>query len=116
MFHNGKPMTATDVAFSINRIVNGEPAGDGAGALSMVDTKNMKVIDKLTLQVPLTYAYSALPDSFAQYTNGIVPVGYDPNAPIGTGAFKYQSFTQASRACSSKMPTTGVPASHTWIR
>ena len=29
----------------------------------------------------------------AEYTFGIVPADYDPKNPVGTGAFKYQSFT-----------------------
>ncbi len=30
---------------------------------------------------------------FAEYTFGIVPADYDPKNPVGTGPFKYKSFT-----------------------
>ena len=87
VFHNGKPLTASDVAFSIARIVDPKLPKDGANSLAMIDTKAMKVIDNLTLRLPLHYPYSVLADSFAQYYNGIVPEGYDPKHPVGTGPF-----------------------------
>ena len=103
-FHNGKDVTAADVAYSIARIVDPKQPKDGAGSLAMIDIKNMKPIDKLTLHVPLKYAYSALPDSLAQYYNGIVPVGYNPKKPVGTGAFMYKSFSPGQQSVFIKNP------------
>ena len=97
-FHDGKPVTAKDVAFSIARIVDPKLPKDGADSLAMINTKAMQVMDSRTLRLRLHYPYSVLADSFAQYYNGIVPEGYDPKHPIGAGPFKYQSFTPGQQS------------------
>lgn len=102
VFHDGRPLTAADVAFSIARIVDPKLPKDGADSLAMIDIKAMKVLDNLTLRLPLHYPYSVLADSFAQYYNGIVPQGYDPKRPIGTGPFKYKSFTPGQESVFTK--------------
>ena len=43
--------------------------------------------------VALKTPYAVLDWLFAEYTFGIVPTDYDPAKPVGTGAFKYKSFT-----------------------
>lgn len=102
VFHDGKPLTAADVAFSIARIVDPKLPKDGADSLAMIDIKAMNVLDNLTLRLPLHYPYSVLADSFAQYYNGIVPEGYDPKRPVGTGPFKYKSFTPGQESVFTK--------------
>jgi peptide/nickel transport system substrate-binding protein len=97
-FHNGKTVTADDVIFSINRIINPKSPAFGATAIGYIDTKNLKKIDPLTVRIPLKFANAAFPDDVGQYFIGIVPVGYDPKNPIGTGPFKYQSFTPGQQS------------------
>jgi len=48
--------------------------------------------------VPLERPDSVFPDDLGQYFNTIVPVGYDPQRPIGTGPFKYQSFSPGQQS------------------
>jgi peptide/nickel transport system substrate-binding protein len=92
-FHDGKPCTAKDVLFTFNRIITGEfPASTVLGTL---DLKNSKVVDDLTLLVKFTAPYAIFSEALAgrfEYTY-IVPVGYNPKKPIGTGPFKLKSFT-----------------------
>jgi peptide/nickel transport system substrate-binding protein len=92
-FHDGKPMTAKDVLFTFNRIITGEfPAFTVLGTL---DLKASKVVDDLTLLVKFTAPYSIFSEALAgrfEYTY-IVPIGYNPKKPIGTGPFKLKSFT-----------------------
>ena len=38
------------------------------------------------------------PDDVGQYFNGIVPTDYDPKNPVGTGPFKYKSFSPGQRS------------------
>src|SRR6266487_3829251 len=56
-FHDGKPLTADDVIFTIRRIVSGKLTG--AAPLGPVDLKGLKALDKLTVQVPVASPYGS---------------------------------------------------------
>lgn len=94
-FHDGKPLTADDVIYSFQRIVNPKFPLPGAVGLTLVDVKGMKKIDDLTVQVPCTSPFSTFVELLGAYYYNIVPVGYNPKKPVGTGPFKYVSFTPA---------------------
>ena len=51
-----------------------------------------------------TGANAAFLDDIGQYFNAIVPVGYDPAKPVGTGAFMYASFTPGQQSVFKKFP------------
>jgi peptide/nickel transport system substrate-binding protein len=102
-FHNGKPLTIDDVLFTFHRIL----ANKYSGALGLVymNLKHAKKLDKYTVRIPMTAGYSILDWSLAG--NGemsIVPVGYDPKHPVGTGPFKYQSFTPGTQSKFTRNP------------
>lgn len=97
-FHDGKPVTADDVIFSINRIVDPKDPKTGKDSLADVDTSQLKKIDDLTVQVKLKNPNVTFPESIGDYYNGIVPVGYDPAKPVGTGPFKFKSFTPGEQS------------------
>ena len=103
-FHNGKPVTADDVIFSLQRIINPKKPGTGAASIGYVDLARTKKIDNQTVSVALQFPNVGFPDDVGQYFNGIVPVGYDPKNPIGTGPFKYQSFTPGQQSVFVKYP------------
>jgi len=103
-FHNGKPVTADDVIFSIQRILDPKNPKVGATSIGYVDAKNLKKIDNLTVRIPLKFANAAFPDDIGQYFNSIVPVGYDPKNPVGTGPLKYQSFTPGQQSVFVRFP------------
>jgi peptide/nickel transport system substrate-binding protein len=92
-FHDGKPLTAEDVIYTFRRIITNNYAG--ASSLGSVDVKNLKALDSLTVRIPCHTPYATLPDAMTgyYYYMGIVPVGYDPKSPMGTGPFTYQSFS-----------------------
>ena len=93
-FHNGKPLTAEDVVYTFKRIMDPKDPKTGAFALQPVDPNGMKIVDPLTLQLTMLTPYSTFVSQIADlYYFGIVPVGYIPNRPVGTGPFKYKSFT-----------------------
>jgi peptide/nickel transport system substrate-binding protein len=111
-FHNGKTLSADDVIFSLKRILNPKSPGTGAASIGYVNLGGLKKLDSRTVRVPLTIKNSAFLDDLAQYFNTIVPVGYDPKAPVGTAAFKYQSFTPGQQSVFTKFPhywQTGFP-------
>ena len=98
-FHDGKTLKAEDVAFTFRRIADPKAPFSGAAALQALDLGNMKVMDDLTLRVPMTSPYAAFPDCIsASFLFSVVPVGYDPKAPVGTGPFKYQSFSPGQQS------------------
>jgi len=93
-FHNGKDVTAEDVKFTYQRIANPAKPLAGASPLKLVDVDNIEVLDERTVRIPMHAAYAAFPDcTSAGVYFGIVPVDYDPAKPVGTGPFKFESFT-----------------------
>jgi peptide/nickel transport system substrate-binding protein len=91
-FHNGKTLTADDVIHTLRRIADPSNPKSGATGLSSLDLNGMRSLDPRTVRLTLTKPDVTLPDQFAQYANGIVPVGYDPKHPVGTGPFVHASF------------------------
>ncbi len=91
-FHDGKSLTAEDVAFTFQRILNPKNPLAAASSLRALDVANARVLDKLTLRVPCHTPFSTLVQNLADYDVYIVAPGYDPKKPVGTGAFVYKSF------------------------
>jgi peptide/nickel transport system substrate-binding protein len=92
-FHNGKPVTADDVIFSLRRITDPDDPKVGAASINYIDEKRLRKMDDRTVRVALEFPNAGFPDDLGQYFNAIVPTDYDPESPVGTGPFKYQSFT-----------------------
>lgn len=97
-FHNGKTLTADDVIYSLNRIVNPKAPLPGAVPLAAVDVAGMRKLDSRTVKIPCHTPYAILDQTLANYYYNIVPVGYNPKAPVGTGPFKYVSFTPGQQS------------------
>jgi len=112
-FHDGKPLTADDVIFTLRRIVNPKAPLTGATPLGPIDVKGLKAMDKHTVLVPMTSPYGSFLDQLAYwYYLYIVPAGFDPKKPNGTGPFKYQSFTPGQRSVFVRNPNywrSGLP-------
>jgi peptide/nickel transport system substrate-binding protein len=96
-WHNGKPLTADDIIYTLQVITNPKNPMPGATALTLVDVKGLKKLDSLTVSVPCSRPFSVLPQALAAWYLNVVPVGYDPKHPpqhpVGTGPFKYKSFS-----------------------
>jgi peptide/nickel transport system substrate-binding protein len=103
-FHNGKPVTADDVIFSLQRITDPKDPKVGNASIGYIQRKDLKKLDKLTVRIPLQFANSAFPDDIGQYFNAIVPTDYDPKNPVGTGPFKYKSFAAGQQSVFDKFP------------
>jgi peptide/nickel transport system substrate-binding protein len=96
-FHDGKPLTSKDVLYSLQRIE--KEAFPGLVSLGPINLKGAKTMDSRTLRIPFHSPYSILPEGLAGgFTIRIVPVGYDPKNPVGTGPFKYKSFTPGQQS------------------
>lgn len=98
-FHNGKDLTADDIIFSFQREVNPKDPLPGATGLVPVDVAAMKKLDPLTVSIPCHTPFSTFVETIAQVGYGnIVPVGFDPKNPVGTGPFRYKSFTPGAQS------------------
>lgn len=91
-FHDGSPLTASDVLFSLQRIQDN--GLQGLATMGPVDLAGAQIVDDLTLTIPFTEPYSVFVEGIADvFATRIVPEGYDPAKPIGTGPYEYKSFT-----------------------
>jgi peptide/nickel transport system substrate-binding protein len=112
-FHDGKPLTADDVIFTFQRILNPKAPLSGATPLGPIDLQGLKKMDDLTVLVPMTSPYGSFIDQLSYwYYLYIVPVGFNPAKPNGTGPFKFQSFTAGQQSTFVKNPSywkTGLP-------
>jgi peptide/nickel transport system substrate-binding protein len=108
-FQNGKPFTADDVMYSLQRIGTQANGLTGYAATATMDIKNLKKVDKHTVQLPMLSPDSTVPQTLASYTFGMVPVGYeafkgDPSTQIGTGCYKLKSFTPGQESVHERNP------------
>ena len=92
-FHNGKPLTSADVLGTFRRITDPKKPLVGAPTLSYLDLKNAKILDKQTCRIPCHAPFASFVDLLPNYTYFITPADYNVKHPIGTGPFKFQSFT-----------------------
>jgi peptide/nickel transport system substrate-binding protein len=92
-FHNGKDLTADDVIYTIQQILTPSVAADGITALASIDAAGLRKLDKLTLRVPCKTPFSTLYATLPAWYFQVIPVGYDPKRPVGTGPFKFESFS-----------------------
>ena len=88
LWHDGKPVTAADVVYSMDRIVDPKDPKVGSAALTGVAPGGTKKIDDLTVEFTLTTPNVLLDENLAERSCKIVPVGFDPKNPIGSGPFK----------------------------
>lgn len=98
-FHDGKPFTSEDVVYSFKRILNPSTGADIAAQLSLVlAPSGVHAIDPTTVQFHFKTPYNNFEDIAGRTSSSIVPVGFNPKNPIGTGPFKYQSFTPGQQS------------------
>jgi peptide/nickel transport system substrate-binding protein len=100
-FHNGDPLTAEDVKFSFDRILDPKTGGQLRGPFSVI--KTVEVIDPATVKVVLTQpfspflAYLAMPYA-AIADKKVAQGGANLRATMmGTGPFKFVSWEPGQR-------------------
>ncbi len=103
-FSDGSPITAADVVFTFQRITDPKAPLAGATAFTTLDRNGLMATGDRTVSFPFKEPYATFPDTIAQYGNGIVPKGYNPKQPVGSGPFKFQSITPGQESTFVKNP------------
>jgi peptide/nickel transport system substrate-binding protein len=99
LFHDGREATADDLIFSLRRVVNPKAPGASSFFLRGMETSAIRKVDRYTVSVPFSAPYSTFFLSMdGTDTMYLLPVGFDPKRPIGTGPFKFVSFTPGQRS------------------
>ncbi len=95
-FHNGREVVASDVVYSVERILDPKTGSPNAGYLSLVDS--VVATGKYTLSIKLKGPWYGLQDVFARFV-AIVPkeavddFGDLRLRAVGSGPFKFVSWT-----------------------
>lgn len=111
-FHDGKNLTAADVAYTFKTILDPKTGAYGASQIQNVDAKNIKVLDTYTVQIPCSTPFSTFMETLPVYYFSVIPVGWNPSKPNGTGPFKYKSFTPGQQSVLVRNPhywQSGLP-------
>ena len=93
LFSDGKPVTADDVIFSFNRIIDPKSPKTVASSLSDLKPSGMKKLDDRTVRFTLSQPNAVFTEILAEREANIVRADWNPKNPIGTGPFKLKSYT-----------------------
>jgi peptide/nickel transport system substrate-binding protein len=95
VFHDGKKVTADDVIYSWQRLLDPKVGLPSVKALSeFYDPAGITKVDALTTKFVLKKPSVGFKQTLAGYTNTVVPVGYTRDGKQnGTGPYRVASFT-----------------------
>jgi peptide/nickel transport system substrate-binding protein len=91
-FHNGKTVTAEDIIWSYQRIIDPDDPKTGSASLAMLKADGMKKVDERTVEFTLTEPNAVFDEALGYYINCIMPQDWNADTPIGTGPFKLTDF------------------------
>lgn len=98
-WHDGTPLTADDVLYSVRRILDPANALPAAIDLASVDLDNSKKVDDLTVALAMRQPISDLPALLAGWYVYVIQDGTKDFArPVGTGPFRLASFSPGDRS------------------
>ncbi|MCX5197435.1 ABC transporter substrate-binding protein [Streptomyces sp. NBC_00249] len=96
-FHDGRPVTAEDVLHSYRRIADPKAAFRAKASLEPVDLDASRAIDARTVEFRLKRPYAEFPNVLAAFGAYIVPEDTTSfERPVGSGPFRFVSFTPGS--------------------
>lgn len=82
---DGTPVTAADVVATVKRWFDDKLPP--AGSMPFIDPGKVTVVDDQTVHFQLKYPTVTFPEALTSPTASIVPQGFDPGKPIGSGPF-----------------------------
>jgi peptide/nickel transport system substrate-binding protein len=92
-WHNGKSLVADDIIYTLRRIADPKSPLEGASQIAAVDLTNVEKLDARTVRFHCHTPFSTFPETLAGNFFFVVPVGFDVKRPVGTGPFKFGSFS-----------------------
>ena len=96
-WHDGNPLTVDDVIYTMR--YNVEKAGYGGPVYRSVNLTNLKKIDDGTLEIPLKAPNFLFRELLVDLNGLIIKDGTTSfTEPVGTGPFKYKSFTPGQQS------------------
>ncbi|TCK22919.1 ABC transporter substrate-binding protein [Pseudonocardia endophytica] len=96
VFHDGRPVTPDDVVATFRRITDPKDPKSGASGLSML--REVVPAGDRQVRFVLSEPSPVFDQYLAEYSNGIVPADFDVDRPVGTGAFRFESFTAGQQS------------------
>ncbi len=109
-FHDGKPFTAADVVFTYKRLQDKAVGSVLRAGLSIVT--QIVAVDDHTVRFDLSIPYADLPAVVAGYQAQIVSestAGALTTKPVGTGPFRFVSYTPGDQMVLEKNPDYFLP-------
>lgn len=101
-WHDGKPFTAEDVVYNFQSVWSQPTSANHYALAGITDFQGVRAVGKLDVEVPLLSPVAQYPTLFAFYGSLIIQKGSTAKSvntnPIGTGPFKYESFTPGQRS------------------
>ncbi|RLL66663.1 ABC transporter substrate-binding protein [Streptomyces sp. Z26] len=94
-FHDGHVLDADDVLYSLSRILSPDAADHLAKhSLSHIDLRESRAVGARGVEIALDRPDAELPTLLAMTGTAVVRKGWDdPEHPVGTGPFRFVSFT-----------------------
>lgn len=114
-WHDGTALTAKDVLYTVSRVL-GPPVGKpfaGATAMKIVDLSRCREIDNRTVEFALSRPSFDFPTLLGVYGLRIIKDGTKSfEKPVGTGPFRFESFTAGTQMTATAYPDywDGAPA------
>jgi peptide/nickel transport system substrate-binding protein len=109
-FHDGSPLTAADVKFTLDRLVDPANAAQARFLVSWI--ANVVVVDDLTVRIETAFPFAPILAHLAHTATSIMSEravaeageDYGTTVAIGTGAFKFVTWEVASRVVLERNP------------
>lgn len=104
-FHNGKELTSEDVVWTLHSILNPKAPGWQASFFTPMDNNAITALDKYTVRIGCLRPFSILVEALScSGASCILPVGWTESNPVGTGPFKFKSFTPGYQSTFTRNP------------